>query len=302
MPSPRPSLAFLVAIVLMAGCSTAGSTEGPAASDAPSPTAKASPLVPSSTPGPTVDLAHPVGILAVGHSALTGEGVDTSEQGQANKAASYATGTDPAVNSIYLRLVAVAPETEGHVQNQATGGAPSSALVAQITSGLARLPAPRLAIIHTVDNDILCDASNSTKVGSDVAAALAIIHEATPNTVILVVGQPGRPNVEYIETLVTAHPEQRAALTWDDPCTFYNADGTINPEGIAMLATSIDTYEEEIARVCALVLSCFTDGGVRRTWVDKLEFYAPDLAHFNAIGQAAEAEQLWPVVEEILGL
>jgi hypothetical protein len=256
----------------------------------------------SPTSAPTVDLEHPVGILAVGHSALTGEGVDTSGQGESNKAASYATGTDPAVNSIYLRLVAVVPETQRHVQNQATGGAPSSALVAQVRSGLAGLPAPRLAIIHTVDNDIVCDASNATKVGADVAAALAIIHEASPNTVILLVGQPGRPNIDYIETLVTAHPEQKAALTWDDPCTFYTADGKINPQGIAMLAASIDTYEAETARVCALVPNCFTDGGVRRTWVDKLEYYSPDFAHFNAIGQAAEAKQLWPVVEQILGL
>jgi lysophospholipase L1-like esterase len=283
----RVGTASLAVVLFVAACSGGSRT--------PAPTI-------ATTPEPTADLEHPVGILAVGHSALTGEGVDTFGPGQANLAASYATGTDPAVNSMYLRLVAVAPETEGHVQNEAAGGASSSALVAQITSGLAALPAPRLVIIQTVDNDIVCDASHATKVGADVAAALAVIHEASPNTVILVVGQPGRPHVDYIETLVAAHPEQKAALTWDDPCTFYTADGKINPEGIAMLAASIDTYEAENARVCALVPNCFTDGGVRRTWVDKLEYYSPDFAHFNAVGQAAEAEQLWPVVQELLGL
>ena len=40
-----------------------------------------------------------------------------------NPKASWATGTLPTIDSVYLRLVAVRPETEGHVANTAKGGA-----------------------------------------------------------------------------------------------------------------------------------------------------------------------------------
>lgn len=272
-----------------------------------SPSSEAPSTAPTSgaTPEPTVveptaDLAHPVGIIAMGHSALTGEG--TGGVFEAVPSNSYATGTNPEVNSIYLRLVAVVPETEGHVRNVAVGGAPASGLAQQARTALSSEPVPLLAIVHTVDNDIRCDHENVGAVGESLASALGIIRDASPNTVILVVGQPGRPSVDFVEAVVAADPSQKANLTWDDACTFYTADGNINPPGFDNLTAAIDAYEAETARVCGLVAGCFTDGGVRRTWVDKLEYYAPDFAHFNIEGQAAEAEQLWPVVEEILGL
>jgi lysophospholipase L1-like esterase len=37
-------------------------------------------------------------------------------------------------------------------------------------------------------------------------------------------------------------------------------------------------------------------------YVDTLENFAADYAHFNVRGQAAMAELIWPVVEELLGL
>jgi hypothetical protein len=69
-----------------------------------------------------------------------------------------------------------------------------------------------------------------------------------------------------------------------------------------MLTDVIDEYEAEIARVCEAVPNCATDDGVRRAYVDTLENFSPDYAHLNVKGQAAEAELIWPVVEEQLGL
>jgi len=36
--------------------------------------------------------------------------------------------------------------------------------------------------------------------------------------------------------------------------------------------------------------------------VDQLDYFASDWAHLNLAGQAAEAELLWPVVADVLGL
>ena len=77
----------------------------------------------------TPDLSAPVGVIAMGHSGLTGEG--TGDQPQAKVENSWATGNAPAVNSVYLRLVAARPETEGPRPEHRLGGcagvAPSGA-------------------------------------------------------------------------------------------------------------------------------------------------------------------------------
>ena len=289
-------LAATVVTVLMVGvlsaCSTTTSTPGivDASHEAPHE--------PSVRPTPDVEL--PVGIIAIGHSGLTGEG--TAGTFQENKAASWATGTLPDVNSIYSRLLALQPEIEGRAANRAAGGAPAAALARQADAALGLVPVPQLAIIQTVDNDIQCDAANAEAVGASLLTALEMIHDHSPNSKILVVGQAGRPSVDFVEELIAAHPSVKAELTWDDKCTFFNADGTLNPDGFTNLTAAIDAYEAEAARVCATVPNCVTDGGLRRAYVDKMENFAPDFAHFNVRGQAAMAELIWPVVEELLGL
>jgi hypothetical protein len=293
-------LIFAIAAVL-AACSLGTSTSGqPSSALTPGPSTAFVEVTPAATTKATSDLAHPVGVIAIGHSGLTGEG--TSSTSQAAPENSWATGTNLDVESIYLRLVEAVPDTQGHRQNQASGGAPASTLVAQAKAALAAEPAPRLAIVQTVDNDITCPASNVEQVGAQVAAALELIHDSSPNTKILVVGQAGRPSVDFVETLVAHDASQKAHLTGDDSCAFYTPDGKINPSGFAKLTAAIDAYEAETARVCALVPNCVTDAGVRRTWVDKLEYFAPDYNHLNVAGQAAVAAQLWPVVKDLLQL
>jgi len=292
------ALAAIGTAVLLAGCGTGvEQTAVPSNVRTTAPQATASVTV---QPTPTQDVSHPVGMIAVGHSGLTGEG--TADLHQDNFNDSWATGTDPAVNSIYLRLVAAQPAIAGHVSNTAHGGALASALVAQVRSALAQVPVPAFAIVSTIDNDLLCDQSNLASFGDSVLAGLNEIHTASPNTKILMIGQFGRPNVDYVKQLVAAVPGQKAALTGEDECTFFLADGTLNEAGFAKLTAATDAYEAEEARVCATVPNCSTDGGVRKTWVDKIELFSPDYAHLNVKGQAAEAEQLWPVVQDLLGL
>jgi len=248
----------------------------------------------------TPDLSHPVGIIALGHSALTGEG--TAGPNEPNLDASWATGSMSAVDSIATRMIAAIPATAGHVANMAQGGAPAGRLKGQAEAALAEVPVPALVIIDTVDNDIQCNAGTVKQVGQQIADALAFIHAASPNSKILVVDQPGRPSVDFVKHLVELHPEQKASLTWSDACTFYDASGDLNPAGFVKLTAAIDAYEAEQFRVCALVPNCSDDGGVRRAYIDVIENFSPDYAHFNVRGQAAQAALLWPVVEKILGL
>ena len=169
--------------------------------------------------------------------------------------------------------------------NTAKGGAPASELTSQAEEALAVVPAPALAIIQTVDNDIQCDGSNVRDVEQEFAHALALLHELSPNTKILVAGQLGRPSVAFIKRLVAHDPSTKASLTWDDDCSFFDAAGHLRVSGFKKLSAVIDKYEAETAAVCAATPNCATDGGVRRAWVDKIENFAPDYAHLNVQGR-----------------
>jgi hypothetical protein len=191
------------------------------------------------------------------------------------------------------------------VANTAVGGATSETLVQQAELALASVPVPALAIVSTIDNDITCDGNDPDHVpvlGENVRAAIDAILTASPNTKVLVIGQAGRPSPEFIEELVAFDPAVKEFITGTGICDFYSPDGTLNEAGFATLTGIIQAYEDEQARVCAEFENCRTDGGVRAAYVDTLENFAPDWGHANIRGQAAQAELMWPVVVELLGL
>lgn len=250
---------------------------------------------------PTPGLTRPVGVIAVGHSGLTGEGTaGTFEPALEN---SYATGTNPEVNSVYLRLIKLRPETEGHVANTAVGGAVASSLPDQAEQALGVVPVPALVIISTIDNDIRCDGTDAEHIpelGQDVRATLDIITTSSPHAHVLIVGQLGRPDPSFIRKLVGHDPSVKAALTGVGMCDFFNPRGALVRAHFETLTEIIDAYEAEEARVCAEYRQCQTDGGVRAAYKDKLANFAPDWAHGNIVGQATAAANIWPVVEQLM--
>lgn len=166
MRVPRPwILMSVLGTAILAGCGQTGSS-------AAIPSASLATLVGSASSRPTPDISAPVGIIAIGHSGLTGEGTGTGHE--AVLANSWATGTNPDVDSIYLRMIAGRPETEGHFANTAQGGAVAQQLLDQAQRALTAVPVPQLAIVSTIDNDIRCDGTDDAHVpdfGTQVKAA-----------------------------------------------------------------------------------------------------------------------------------
>ncbi|MEJ7772028.1 MAG: hypothetical protein WKF51_09015 [Geodermatophilaceae bacterium] len=254
----------------------------------------------------TSDESAPVGVIALGHSGLTGEGSDPDRPGEDVPENSWATGTAPEVNSIYLRLVALRPETRDHVSNQGRGGAEAAALVSQAEAALRMVPTPELVIIETIDNDIRCDGTDAEHIvefGAAVEAALDVITAASPDSGILLVGQMGRPDPAYIEQLVVEDPTVKAQLSGTGICDFFDPAGQLVEANFETLTGIIDGYEAEQARVvCAAVPRCRTDDGARRAYVDEFANLTPDWNHLNVQGNAREAEITWPSVAALLGL
>ncbi len=206
---------------------------------------------------------------------------------------------------MYQRLSEARPDNLGHVANTSQGGASWDTLAVQAKSALQTVPEPLLVIVSTIDNDIRCDGTDDEHIpefGEAVAEALDVIAAASPESTILVVGQPGRPSVSFIQTLVSHDPAVRHVLSGSGPCAFFDPEGTLVEENFQTLTGIIDRYEAEQARVCAMVPRCHTDGGVRSAYVDTLENFSSDWAHLNIHGQAAEAELIWPVVTSLLDL
>lgn len=245
------------------------------------------------------------GIIALGHSGLTGENSNPQAPGQPALDNSWATGSNPRVGSIYLRMLKRWPETKGKVANVAQGGAAADQLASQARTALTLVPAPALAIIQTIDNDIRCDGTDAQHVpefGRAVDDALAVITKASPSTRILMITQPGRPALELkgMAGLIKANPAVKALYTGPPPCAPYSPDGRLQPKNVRALTAIIESYEAEQARVCAKYPACSTDGGALATYMRTPTLVSQDFNHLSVAGLALLARQVFPFARRAL--
>lgn len=246
-----------------------------------------------------VPAGPPAGVLAIGHSGLTGESSDPAKVGAPAPENSWATGTSPEVDSVYLRLLAVRPETKDRVANRAVGGAQAFALAGQAAAGLKEVPNPALVIVQTIDNDIRCDgadAANVSTFGSQLTDALSIITAAAPKAKILMVGQIGRPAtaVKAIGQL----PAEKQKLTGTGPCDLFDPAGNVATAKVAALTKIIEGYEAEQARVCGTLPQCVTDNGALGRFVDRPDYSIA--GHLTRPALANVAALIWPTVRKLL--
>jgi hypothetical protein len=106
---------------------------------------------------------------------------------------SWATGDNPAVDSMYLRLMALNPAVRGHNTNLAVDGTGVDALAGQADQALATTPLPELFLIQSVDNDIRCDGSDPDNYAPFAAALTGVLEKITtgaPKARVLIVSSP----------------------------------------------------------------------------------------------------------------
>ena len=290
------ALAASLAVLTAASC---GSSSGPASAAANTAPASG-----------TTSASHPLrGIIALGHSALTGENSDPQSIGVPAPQNSWATGTNPAVDSVYQRLAAVDPTTRGRAVNEAAGGAPAATLAGQATQALGVVPNPRLVIIEIIGTDIRCDGSDSSNYpvfGQEVKAALDLIAKQAPHTTILLVSWPGRP-LQVSKAIIgtPAVPISRANSA-SEMCSPFDPDLRLDMKHITTWTGIIEGYESEQAKVCATVPECHTDNGRATHFQVSASYYNYsndwDWQHYNVTGLAALAAFMWPTVAKTLNL
>ncbi len=290
----RPVLVLLAALVLSAaGCGsgaepgdgpTDGRTAGPSSATATPASPSDSPTVISRTPE-----LDAVGVM--GHSGATG--VNSEGDGREVPENSWATGTNPAVNSIYLRLLARHPALRDHQVNVAINGSDVDSLMDQAESMLSHDPVPDLVLVQSIDNDIRCDGSdpeNYATFEATLREVVAYLETTAPGIRIFFIHQWGSVAaydavLERIET----GPDHMSDL---GRCSTFR-DGRRFPRGEAYLQSLSDAYYDRITRVCRAAENCATDRGALQDLRVEPSDLAPDLDHATISGHAKIAAYAW---------
>jgi hypothetical protein len=231
-------------------------------------------------------------IGVIGSSSATG--ANSTGQGGDVRATSWATGDNPEVNSIYLRLLPDHPALEGHNVNAAVDGSAAPALLDQARQLLESDPVPDLVLVNSIDNDIRCDGSDPDNYDAFEAAIdelLTFLEESAPGTRVFFVDQWS--SVVRYNDVVSTLPGGIEHLTDNGPCGAFREDGTRNPEGEAYLQQQVDEYMARIISACGRHDDCATDKAALQELALEAADLAPDFDHLSVTGLAKEAAIAW---------
>jgi hypothetical protein len=234
---------------------------------------------------------YPDSIAVLGHSGATGENSDPRRPGVEVRANSWATGTNPVVDSVYRRILAHNPAIRAHNVNYAQAGADVQALSAQADRLLRRNRRPDLILIQTIDDDVTCplDRGALSAYRATLTATIAKLGRRAPASHEFVVSQFGNPRTDA--TILTR--KERASQGGTGPCDFMTPTGAVAPKKLIRLERAIHAYESAVKDACATVPQCTYSGASLSHTINKRAYYSNDLNHFSTKGHARAAAAAW---------
>ena len=290
IPRARTGRRVLVAVLcaLLASCSAAGGTgSGTATTTAPASTAG------------QVSGQYPNAIVVLGHSGATGYDSDPKAPETDARQNSWATGDNPAVDSIYLRLLALNPAVRGHNTNLAVAGTGVNELAGQADQALATKPLPELFLIQSVDNDIRCDgtdASNYAPFAATLTDVLKKITVGAPRAKILIVSSPWA-TVDNYGQVAARLPGPRAANSGTGPCDQFDPSGKPVPAHWRTLEGITLHYLGELKWVCAKFPTCqYDNDALYHMKITTDDITPSDGAHLTIAGLRKQAALEWRVL------
>ncbi len=251
---------------------------------------------PPSAPQPYV--GYPSSIVALGHSGSTGESSDPDRAvGVETRANSWITGTNPDVDSLYLRLLAVHPQIKGHAVSLSRGGATVSDVLGQAHQAVSARPPNPLVVIQVVDNDIACPATaqDLVRFQRTFESVLTTLAAGLPTSRVFVVSHYGKPANDF----KALTPQQRVIEGGTGPCAFIDPEGRLVPAELDRLDRIILGYDEALRAGCARFAACQYDDGAFRDAPSRPGFTSPiDLNHFSIAGHAEAAAVAWEAMSK----
>lgn len=274
------------------GCS--GDTTSPAEVAATGTTETTETGVSTSTaPSPSGESGYPNSLVVLGHSGAIAYNSDPDQPGVEVRSNSWATGTNPEVNSVYQRILAENPAVEEHAFNVAQGGATVDDLRIQANQAIDR--EADLILIQIGENDVDCPATKDglESFRTSFEAALEVIAQGLPNSRIFVVSQFGRPRTYAIALT----PAEREFIGGTGPCDVLNFSGRLVPAKAARLENTVDAYNAQLAAACKRFQQCQYDGGAFANVRIRREYLSSDFEHLSVEGLAKAADVAWTALE-----
>jgi len=282
------ALTLIAVAVALASCSDSGSATARTVAAHAATTASIAQL-PAWTSG------YPSSIAVLGHSGSTGENSDPRQPRVEVRANSWATGTNPTVNSLYRRILTHNPAAKGHNTNYSEGGATIDKVARQADRLLATDPKPDLIVIQVMDNDLTCplERAGLSHFRAKLASTLGKLARGAPNSSVFVVSQFGSAPT-YARSLTR---KERASQGGTGPCDFMTPSGAVAQAKVARLEKAIHAYEAALKTACTKVRQCTYDGGAFGRIVDKRKYLSSDLNHFSIAGHAKAAAVAWATLQ-----
>ena len=304
----RLAAVLAVVSILVLGCSTEDGdrparprTEplgGDARRDAASSAESVVPATPLPAPGDPVTSGdgrpyrgYPDTVAVLGGADAAARGSDPARPGVDARENSWATGSNPQVASVYLRLVARHPDADGHAIDLAGDRATVHDLHSQARSLVALEPPAPLVVVQPIADGLACPPSRADldRFEKELRATLHEIDEGLPTSRIFVVTRFGGSHPYVGSTL----PVRRATVPGTGRCVTADAHGRVLPRGVARRAVAERSYAQRLVRSCAAVPRCADDHGALTAAQLRSAYVGPDRGRLSVRGQAAEAEVAW---------
>ncbi len=249
---------------------------------------------------------YPSSMAVLGTPTAAGWGADSAHPFRAAPEDSWATGTNPAVRSVYSRIVALNPGIKGHVANIASGAnAPEAAghelddLFDQVHMAVGLKVKPELVIVQVIDRAMKCDGTterNFTDYGSRFSDALQTLAQGLPKARIFVVSQWGS-FASYVKYLKGLELGKRLKNAGKHPCQLVAApSGQIVASRVAYAKGIVTGEEAQLRAACAKVANCRYDGGAAQ----RIAVTADDISEFQYTptlqGQTKLAAAEWSAI------
>jgi len=241
--------------------------------------------------------SYPSSIDALGGSVTVGFNTDCPDPFVDCPGNSWATGTRPEVDSIYLRLLDLNPQLKDHNVNDAASGTTMADLDGQASQAVQHQA--ELVTVAMGTNDAC-----GSRTGAMTPVA-AFREQFTRALDTLTIGLPqARVHVVSIPDLYARwesfHTDPRAMKAWRSVpfCpTLFIRPGSHAQKDVdrrAAVRDRVIAYNSVLAEVCAEYPQCTTDGGaVFRAPIIAAEFSTHDYWHPNIAGQATLAGLVW---------
>jgi hypothetical protein len=236
----------------------------------------------------------PRSIVVLGNDgAALGQGADSAHPYRSTPADSFATGTSPAVKSIYSRILAVNPAIRGYAVDLVSEDASAAALQSQFHKAAALKPG---LVVLDLEGDVKCDGKDQSRVtdfGTQVTAALATLESSLPSTKIVVMSSWGSFS-SYVTYLNGLSENARLKHAGKSLCQLVSApSGNVVPSHVAYLETFVYAYDKQLATACASSPQCHYDGGAAQRMPTTAADISVDQEHLTVQGEAKLAAVEW---------